>query len=87
MLPLVPIARARVTCSVSSLTGMIERNSGPSFMMGSAYPSCDIPLLLYLQPGRCLGHSKDQPRWPNGLPSMEILWAWREVQDRTRRLR
>ena len=62
--------------SMSSLTGTIEWNLGPSFMTGLAWPSCDIPLLLYLQPDRFLGHSGDRPGWPIGLPSMEILWAW-----------
>ena len=37
---------ARVMRSVSSLTGMFEWNLGPSFAMGSAEPSCDVPLLL-----------------------------------------
>ena len=42
-------------------------------------PSCDIPLLLYLQPDRCLGRSRDRPGWSVGLSSMEIMWVWREV--------
>ena len=71
---------ARVTRLMSSLTGMFKWNRGPSFMMGSAYPSCGIPLLLNLPPGRCLSHSNDRLRWPADLPSMEILWAWLKVR-------
>ena len=37
---------ARVMCSVSSLTGMLEWNLVPSLVIGSAKPSCGISLLL-----------------------------------------
>ena len=37
---------ARMMCSVSSLTGMFERNLAPSLVTGSTKPSCDILLLL-----------------------------------------
>ena len=37
---------ARVTCSVSSLTGTFERNLVPLLVKGSAKPSCGILLLL-----------------------------------------
>jgi hypothetical protein len=37
---------AQVTRSVSSLTGMFESNPILSLVMGSAKPSCGIPLLL-----------------------------------------
>jgi len=37
---------ARVTCLMSSLTGMFEWNLDPSLVTGSAKPSGGIPLLL-----------------------------------------
>ena len=37
---------ARVTCLMSSLMGMFERNPVPSLMTGSAKPSGGIPFLL-----------------------------------------
>ena len=44
-LPLLALV-ARVTCSVSSLTGMSKQNLVPSLVTGSAKPSGGIPLLL-----------------------------------------
>ena len=44
---------ARVTRSVSSLMGMFEQNLVSSFMMGSAKPSCGIPLYLNPPSNRC----------------------------------
>ena len=59
---------ARVTCSVSSLTGMFERNQVPSLVMGSAKPSGGIPLLL----------NPSSNRFPLNGDSMGLARGWIE---------
>ena len=71
---------ARVTRSVSSLMGTLFMKSEFIVCDGVGIALSDIPLLLNLQPGRCLGHSGDRPRWSAGLPLMEILWVWWEIR-------
>ena len=57
---------ARVTCFMSSLTGLFEQNLVPSLVTGSAKPSGGIPLF------------RNPPS--NRFPSMGILWARLEAR-------